>query len=573
MDRVNRVLQIAVMGGVALLGGCATVDSTLADPQLLVADPFVAYKVDDDLLFNVLAAEISAQRGDHDAAYEYYQRATTQSDHPAIAERGARLSIHSQDVSRTIKATRQWVSREPENREARRILGALLLRDHQSGAAVEQFEKIIIMKKSGAHDGVLGGFLLIAEQLRKEPDSQAAEEVLRELVRRSIEVPEAWYVQSWYYSKNRKPERALEAIDRVLELRPGWGKAVVLRVSILESLGGKEEILSFLGEQVEQFPDDTDILLHYGQALLSQGRDYEAITQFKSALDIHPRSAEVLSPLALVNLSNKKYEAARSFLMTLLELDGEQDKANYYLGEMEEGLGNRQQAIAHYASVGHGLIYFNARVRMATLIAKADVDAGISILRGLSLHDGRRRIQVILLEGEFLEDVGRHLDAVEAYDRAIEMSPGNEDILYTRAMAGDLAGRLDILERDLHAILEKNPVHYHALNALGYTLTLRTTRYEEAKSYLEKALSLRPNDFYVLDSMGWVQYKLGHVGEALDYLDRALEAKQDVEVAVHLGEVRWVSGDQQGARDMWNLARELDATNPVLIEVLERFSP
>ena len=258
--------------------------------------------------------------------------------------------------------------------------------------------------------------------------------------------------------------------------------------------------------------------------------------------------------------------------MTLLELEGQQDKANYYLGEMEEGLGNRQQAITHYASVGHGLVYFNARVRMATLVAKADVDAGISILHGISLHDGRKRIQVLLLEGEFLEDVGRYADAVETYDKALELSPENEDILYTRAMAGDMAGKLDILERDLHAILKKNPGHYHALNALGYTLTLRTTRYEEAKGYLEKAILLRPHDFYVLDSMGWVYYKLGHITEALDYLDRALEAKQDVEVAAHLGEVRWVSGDQQGAREMWDLARELDATNPILVDVLERFS-
>ena len=569
--RVNSILQILVLTLSALLAGCASMTSTLAEPQSSVVSPS-AHEPGDSLLFNVLTAEISARRGDHKSTYEYYRRATGQSDHPAIAERGARLSIHSQDVARTISSTETWVERDPDSIDARRIMGALLLRNHQPDVAVRHFEKIIELKKEEPDRGVLDAFLLIAEQLRKEPDKAAASQVLHELVRRSIKIPEAWYVQAWYYTKTKKPEKAMESVDRALSLRPGWGKAVVLRVSILESLGGTKEVLSFLEEQVEEFPDDADIFIRYGQALLAQGRDYEAVIQFESALDIRPRSAEILSSIVLVHLSNKKYKHARSFLTRLLEIEGQEDKANYYFGEMEEGLGNRREAIAHYASVSHGLIYFNARIRMSTLVAESDVDAGISILRGLSLHDSRRRIQVLLLEGGLLEEAGRYADAVEIYSQALELSPGNEDILYTRAMAGDMAGKLDILERDLWTILDKNPKNYHAWNALGYTLTLRTTRYEEARGYLEKAIALRPNDFYVLDSMGWVLYKMGNIGDALDYLARALEAKQDAEVAAHLGEVRWVSGDQEGASKVWALAKELDENNPVLVEILERFS-
>ncbi len=569
--RVKTIPQLLALTLLALLTGCASMKSTLADPQDIAVVP-AAHEAGDSIMFNVLVAEISARRGDHDSTYEYYQRATRQTDNPAIAERGARLSIHSQNVERTISSTETWVERAPESVEARRILGALLLRNHQPDLAVKHFEKIIALKEADADGGVLGAFMLIAEQLRKEPNKVVASQVLRKVVRRSIEVPEAWYVQAWYYTKTKKPEKAMESVDRALSLRPGWGKAVVLRVSIMESLGETKEVLSFLEEQVEEFTGDADIFIRYGQALLSQGRDYEALIQFKSALDIHPRSAEILSSIVLVHLSNKNYKHARPFLTRLLEIDGQEDKANYYFGELEEGLGNRKEAITHYASVTHGLIYFNARIRMATLIAEADIDAGISVLRGLSLHDNRRRIQVLLLEGGLLEESGRYIDAIETYSQALELSPGNEDILYTRAMAGDLAGRLDILERDLRAILDKNSGNYHAWNALGYTLTLRTTRYEEARGYLEKAIALRPNDFYVLDSMGWVLYKMGQIGEALDYLTRALDAKQDAEVAAHLGEVRWVSGDQDGASKVWALAKELDENNPILVEILERFS-
>ena len=119
---------------------------------------------------------------------------------------------------------------------------------------------------------------------------------------------------------------------------------------------------------------------------------------------------------------------------------------------------------------------------------------------------------------------------------------------------------------------QKNSKHYHAWNALGYTLSLRTERYAEAKGYLEKALALRPEDFYVLDSMGWVLYKMGEMESALDFLNRALKVKKDAEVAAHLGEVRWESGDKKGAKAAWKLAREIDANNEVVTETLKRYN-
>ena len=561
--------MVRIVFSVTLLlffSGCA-VNSTVAEAQDNVQPPPVG-QVDDGLLFNILAAEISAQQGDHNAAFLYYQKATALSEIPAIAERSAKLSIHNRNGQQSIMATRRWVEKEPDSIDARRILGALLLRDHQQEAAVEQFQALITLKE----ESLLGGFQLVAEQLRKEPDTKAADAALATLVDHFATHAEAWYVQSWYYTKRKSSEQALTTIDHALKLRPDWGRAVVLRVSILETLGRAGEIVDFLREQAQQLPKDVEILQRYAKALLSQNRNSEAETQFKKALKLRPRSAEILSAVALLQLNSKKYEAARTHLLRLLELEGQSDKANYYLGELEEGLENDQKASDYYASVGHGILYLNARIRMATLAAKTNVDDGISILRGLSVHDERMRIQVLLLEGELLEEAKRYLDAVKIYDQALQLSPANEEILYARAMAGDLAGRLDILERDLHAILAKNSKHYHAWNALGYTLTLRTERYKEAKGYLRKALALRPNDFYVLDSMGWVLYKLKEKDQSLIYLGRALKAKQDAEVAAHLGEVRWVNGDRKGARSAWKLAKELDDKNPIVVDTLERFS-
>ncbi len=565
------MLQIFVLTIVVALTGCATTSTTMAEAakgERVSPEVSLLHEASDGLMFNILAAEMAAQRGDHSAAFDYYRRAAQQTDHPSVAARGAKLSIHSQNVQQTIEATQRWVELEPENIEANRILGALYLRDQQLQQAQQQFGKLLKLHEKEP----LVGFQVVAEQLSKEPDSAGAEQVLKGLVENAVEQPEAWYIQGWYFNRKKQHKKALPAIDRALQLKPNWGKAVVLRVSVLEALGRSSELNKFLQQQVKDAPGDADVLVRYGQSLLKQERIHEAVLQFEQALELRPRSAQILSALSLIHISEQKFEKARPLLMRLMELPGQKDKANYYLGEMEKGLKNLPDAIAHFASVGKGALYLNARVEMATLLAEDDVDAGVSILRGISVHDPRKKVQVMMIEAGILEGAERFSDAIKVYDQALKLSPENEELLYSRAMAADQNGDLVALERDLQAIVKKNPNHYHAWNALGYTLTLRTNRYAEAKGYLEKALALRPKDFYVLDSMGWVLYKMKEIDAALDYLERAFKAKPDAEVAAHLGEVRWVNGEYEAAKQIWRQGKQLDGNNKVLLETLRRFN-
>lgn len=566
------MLQIVVLTVAVLLAGCATTTQTMAEAgHGVVAGPSQSpqpHEPGDGLMFNILAAEMAAQDGDHGVAFDYYRRAAQQSEHPSIAERGAKLSIHSQNVQQTIEATLRWVELEPQSIEANRILAALYLRDKQLERSQQQFGRLLELHK----EQPLVGFEVVAEQLSKEPDGAGAEQVLQGLVEAAVQQPEAWYIQGWYYNRKKQYQQALPPIERALKLKPNWGKAVVLRVSVLESLGRSSELAQFLQQQVKDAPGDADVLVRYGQALLKQERLDDAVRQFERALELRPRSAQVLSALSLIHISEQQFEQARPLLLRLIELPGQKDKANFYLGEVEKGVKNLPEAISRYASVGKGALYLNARVEMATLLAQEDVDAGVSILRGLSVHDPHKRVQVMMIEAGMLEGARRFADAIKIYDHALRLSPGSEELLYARAMAADMNGDLATLERDLQAIVKKNPGHYHAWNALGYTLTLRTRRYAEAKGYLEKALALRPQDFYVLDSMGWVLYKLKEVDQAIDFLQRAFQAKPDAEVAAHLGEVRWVNGEYEAAREIWQQGRQLDDNNSVLLETLRRFN-
>ena len=140
-------------------------------------------------------------------------------------------------------------------------------------------------------------------------------------------------------------------------------------------------------------------------------------------------------------------------------------------------------------------------------------------------------------------------------------------------MVAERLDRLDLLEADLRAILSRDPNHVQALNALGFTLADRTDRYQEAHDLIVRALAQRPDDYYIQDSMGWVLFRLGRLPEALEYLRRAAAQSDDVEVAAHLGEVLWATGDQAGARQVWDAVLKREPGNKRITELMRRLAP
>lgn len=179
-------------------------------------------------------------------------------------------------------------------------------------------------------------------------------------------------------------------------------------------------------------------------------------------------------------------------------------------------------------------------------------------------------LRLYLVEGQLLRDAGRHEQAMEVFDNGLEELPDNTDLLYARAMVAEKLDQLDLMEADLKRIIEREPDNVDALNALGYTLADRTRRYDEAAGFIQRALDLRPDSHYVLDSMGWLQYRLGNYEEAAKYLRRALEVNPDSEIAAHLTEVLWVMGDKQAARTVWKQALDAAPGNKFLLEVMDK---
>jgi tetratricopeptide (TPR) repeat protein len=297
--------------------------------------------------------------------------------------------------------------------------------------------------------------------------------------------------------------------------------------------------------------------------------------QFQTLARQEPDNPDIFFPLALLALEAEQFKDAERYLQRLLELDSHHQEAWYYLGQLAETRAEHEQALDWYSRVEPDAQHWlEVQLRMARLEGRlgrlAEARARLQDLRA---RDPGTALRLFLEEGAILTEAGQHAEALALYTRVLQVHPDNDDLLYARALAAERLDRLDIAEADLLSILERNPEDARTLNALGYTLADRTDRYQEALGYIERAVALEPDDPAMIDSLGWVHFRLGNLELARQHLRRAYALERDGEIAAHLGEVLWVLGEHEAARRVWEEARALDPDNPVLRSTLERLQP
>jgi tetratricopeptide (TPR) repeat protein len=194
-------------------------------------------------------------------------------------------------------------------------------------------------------------------------------------------------------------------------------------------------------------------------------------------------------------------------------------------------------------------------------------------LRQLNVQNTAQRVQVTQAEAALLREANAHKEAFDLLGAALQQMPDTPDLLYDHAMAAEKVDRIDILEANLRKLIKLRPDHAHAYNALGYTFADRNQRLPEAHQLIEQALKLSPDDAFIMDSMGWVLYRMGRMREALGFLQKAYTLRPDGDIAAHLGEVLWVDGQQEQARKVWTEALKANAENEALRNTIKKFAP
>jgi tetratricopeptide (TPR) repeat protein len=266
-------------------------------------------------------------------------------------------------------------------------------------------------------------------------------------------------------------------------------------------------------------------------------------------------------------------DQARKYFLKLNKLGQRINESSYYLGQIAESRGKTDKAMNWYEQVRGGHYLVEAQLRTAVLQARAgDVEGARQRLQDINVDSDQTQLQVYLAEGEILRGAKRFQEALDVYNHALSEMPNNIQLLYARALTAEKVERLDLALKDLRYIVNREPENAQALNALGYTLVDRTDDVQEGLKYIKQAYKLKPDDAAILDSLGWAYYRLGNYQKSLDYLRQAFDKLKDAEIAAHLGEVLWITGDRKGARAVWNEALSQTPSHQLLLDVIKRFT-
>ena len=548
----------------AMIRNTAVALLLLTSPGPALAAPAVPAR---DVLTPVMAGEFALQAGQLPQASHWYLQAARAEDDAGLAERATRIAMLANEDAQAAEALKLWRQRAPQSLAMRAAEAALALR--KSDLKVARRELQALMRDT--QDQGWRYALTVLGSGGRDPALSA--KLLGELV----------------------------AEDAIPNQLPAWLAFGGLAQS-LDQLQLAEDIV---GEAARRFPEEPRVALLHASQLRKAGRNDEArklldglransiVSQelrgnlaYEYDLSGDPLTAAAV--MAQGPQSNESYGLRASLLakaedgpaLTRLydELRRDTSKPDperrLLLGQMAQFLKRPQEALDWYASVPGGPQRTEARLRTANVLfelgRKDEAFARAHELQGDASADDDARRGAYLLEAELKQKNDDDDGELAVLARGLAAYPDDISLLYARGLAWERRDQIDRAEADLRRILVTDPENIPALNALGYTLADRTTRYQEALELIDRARVAEPDEAAIIDSYGWVLYRLGRNAEALVELRRAFNLQKDAEIAAHIAEVLWVSGQQAEARKYFEESRKLDPENRALQRALEK---
>ena len=521
-----------------------------------------------DLLYKFLLAEIAGQRGNvRLAAKAYLEIATTTRD-PRVARRATEIAMYGRLNDLALEAASLWVEVEPNSAPARQALVSVLVSNNKLGDAKPYLQKLLAADKAT----VGPAFMQLIPLLGRYGDKSAVYALVRDLAAPYPDVPEAHFSVAQAALVAGKIDAAGEEARQTLKLRPDWEPAALVNAQVLQRESNAKAI-DFLQTFLEANPAARDARLNYARLLVADKRIDQARREFQLIEQESPNNADVAVTIGLLSLQMNDYETAEVKFKRALELNyRDSDSLRYYLGQVAEQLKHPDEALDWYSKVATGDQVVPAAARYAFILAGENkLSEARSYLQHVEVQNPQQRTQLTQAEAQLLREAKEYQESFDLLGAALEKQPDHPDLLYDYAMAAERIDRLDVLEAKLKRLIQLKPDHAQAYNALGYTLADRNIRLKEAREFIEKAMKLSPDDPFILDSMGWVFYRMGNLNDGFDFLKRAYTQRPDPEIAAHLGEVLWAQGKKSEAEQLWRGSIKDHPTNDELKAVMKKF--
>jgi Flp pilus assembly protein TadD len=525
-----------------------------------------------DILYKLLSAEIASQRGQWKFAYMTELGLAQQTSDPRLAQRAMEIALSAKRHDEALAAIRVWRALAPESEQATQyFLGFLMLSDNLAEAGP------IFAQRLQAIPATSRTMLMFQIQrlLARAKDKQAGFTLLEQVLQPYLATPETRLVLA---------QGALAAGDiararqEALAAQVSKPESELAALTMAQVASDKAEAGKELAAYLAKYPKAREVRLALARLLIEQKQYKEARSQFEVLLKGDPKDLTTLYALGVLSAQTRDNAAAEKYLGRYLDLlaaqpDEERDpsQALLLMSQLAEERKDTEAALKWLAQVDPGEAWLGAQIRRAQLLAqRGDLIGARKLLMELTPQEESEQTQVLLAEAQILRDAGRPQEAIAVLDGGLKRNPNNIDLLYDQAMLAEKTNQLALMEKNLRKVITLAPKNQHAYNALGYSLADRNLRLPEALTLITKAHELAPQDPFIMDSLGWVHFRMGRLKEAEELLRRAFALRPDAEIAVHLGEVLWVKGQKEDAQKYWRDAREKDPQNDTLKNTLIR---
>ena len=524
------------------------------------------------IVFQVLAAEVALQRNQPAPAYQTYLALARDTHDPRMAQRATEIALAAQSPTDALAAAQLWLQYAPESERAAQLDASLLVLSGKPDDA----KPILARELTKVPAGNRGNALLALQLLiSRGPNRVGGLHVLQDLLKDDMNRPEAQLAIARQQIVADDAPGARKSLEQALTLKPDYLPAALM----LSQMGPEErkEGIASLEKYVQQNPKSHDARLALAQMYLASDRLDDAQKQFET---MHKDNANDLTPLmalALIKIQQKNFPAAQTYLTQYAQQaektpGADPGQAYIYLAQLSLEQKNEAAANDWLNKIPpSSQQYMAAQITRAQLLAKqGKVDDARKLLANLQSPDPRDQALLVRTDAAILFDAKRYPEAEARLQQATAAFPGDPDLAYDYAMAAEKTGHYDVMEAQLRKLIQTQPDNPQAYNALGYSLADRNQRLPEADQLVEKAAALAPNDAFIMDSVGWVKFRLGDTPDAIKLLRKAYDLQPNAEIGAHLGEVLWKSGDQDQARAAFRDARKLEPDNDTLVKTLQR---
>jgi tetratricopeptide (TPR) repeat protein len=522
-----------------------------------------------EFIYKFLLAEIATQRGELNSAGHIYLDLAKLTKSIPLAERATRIAGSARNGRLAMDSANVWRKLDKVSIEPQRILAELFISTGNLAKARPLVKKLLVQEEKTRAEG----FLYLNSVLSQVENKKNALRFILDITNPYLDIPEARFAIAHAAFSAGNKKLAIKELDEIESMNPEWETAALFRGYII----GKEwpeKALAFYQDFLRKNPKSNDVRLEYAKALTNLKKYDQAKKQFLKLVNSSLASSEISLTVALLSIElGDNILAEKYFMESLRRGYPKPEKIYIYLAGIYDNRGDFEETMTWLKKIRAGEYFIDSKILMAEYMAKYDsVDAAVEMLDKIKNVSYENKLIILRNKTSLFLSENRNQDAYDAMKNKEEKFKDSPEFKFDFAIVAEKMGNTLLMEQLLLEAIKLKPDYAAAYNALGYSYADRNIKLSKAKRYIEVALAYEPENHYILDSMGWIHFKLGNLKIALEYIKKAYSINKDPEIAAHLGEILWKQGKKEEAKEVWRDSLNRHPSNSVLLETSNRLN-